>query len=207
MAKRLAEAGTSYRVHLSPAKLLQAMEEVSHITQQGRAAGCRVVQAALSTRAGVRVTREDILDVGRGYDPPGIEGRRERLQHRGEYTETEPMRVWHIDSYEKLKMFGFYVHTGIDGGANFIVYITVSTNKSATELFRGYAQAVNCFRRPDFLRCDMAYEAGLIGQDMLDHMGPGSFLVGPSTTNQSAGTGGGQQGFKKRARAWTGCYY
>jgi hypothetical protein len=81
-------------------------------------------------------------------------------------------------------MFGFYIHAGIDGGANFIVYITVSTNKSAPELFRGYAQAINRFGRPQRLRSDMAYEAGMIGQDMLDHVGPCSFLVGPSTANQ-----------------------
>lgn len=88
--------------------------------------------------------------------------------------------------YEKLKMFGFYLHAAIDGGTNFILYSTVSTNKSAKELFRGFAQAVDCFGFPQRLRSDMAREAGMIGQAMLDNVGPGSFIPGPSTGNQGS---------------------
>ena len=53
-----------------------------------------------------------------------------------------------LAAYEKLKPYGFYVHGGIDGGTNFMVYITVTLNKSAAALFRGYRQAVATFGRP-----------------------------------------------------------
>lgn len=33
-------------------------------------------------------------------------------------------------------MFGFYVHAGIDGGANFVVYVKVATTKAADVIFR-----------------------------------------------------------------------
>jgi hypothetical protein len=91
--------------------------------------------------------------------------------------------MW-LAAYEKLKMYGFYIHAGIDGGANFIVYIVVVDSKAASQLFRGYSQAVQLFGRPQAVRSDMAFEAGMIGQDMLDHVGQGSFVVGPSTANQ-----------------------
>ena len=87
-------------------------------------------------------------------------------------------------AYEKLKMFGFYFHVGIDGGANFVVYAVAATNKRAATIFAGYAAAVSAYGRPQAVRADMAFEAIPVGQDMLDHRGPGSFLVGPSTANQ-----------------------
>ena len=89
-----------------------------------------------------------------------------------------------LAAYEKLKPYGFYVHGGIDGGTNFMVYITVALNKSAAALFRGYRQAVATFGRPLMLRADMCYEATAIGQDMIDHRGPQAYLTGPSTANQ-----------------------
>ena len=81
-------------------------------------------------------------------------------------------------------MYGFYLHAGIDGGSNFVVYAVVALNKTASSLFSGYSAAVQQFGRPEALRADMAFEAGAIGQDMIDHVGQGSFLVGPSTANQ-----------------------
>lgn len=87
-------------------------------------------------------------------------------------------------AYEKLKMYGFYLHGGIDGGSNFVVYMTVALNKTAASLFRGYQQAIEAFGRPLRLRADMCFEATRIGQDIMDHRGPQSYLVGPSTANQ-----------------------
>lgn len=52
---------------------------------------------------------------------------------------------------------------------------------------RAYRQAVEAFGRPRLLRSDMALEAARVGQDMLDHVGPGSFYPGPSTANQVSG--------------------
>lgn len=88
--------------------------------------------------------------------------------------------------YEKLKMYGLYVHAGIDGGSNLFLYVVVATDKRAATLFTGYSSAVACFGRPVALRADMAFEATPIGQDMLDHVGVGSYLCGPSTANQVA---------------------
>ncbi|KAK9819596.1 hypothetical protein WJX72_000124 [[Myrmecia] bisecta] len=88
------------------------------------------------------------------------------------------------NAYEKLKPYGFYVHGGIDGGSNFVVYMTVALNKKSATLFEGYQQAINLFGRPLRLRADMCFEALAIGQDMVDHRGPQGFIAGPSTANQ-----------------------
>ena len=39
-----------------------------------------------------------------------------------------------VAGYEKLKPYGFYIHAGIDGGSNFVVYATVALNKEAASL-------------------------------------------------------------------------
>jgi hypothetical protein len=96
-------------------------------------------------------------------------------------------KVWCIAvaGYEKLKMYGIYVHGCVDGGSNFIVYMFATTNKKAASLWLPYAAAVAQYGRPLRLRADMALEAVPIGQDMLEHMGPGAYLTGRSTANQA----------------------
>lgn len=86
--------------------------------------------------------------------------------------------------YEKLKPYGFTVHAGIDGGSNFIVYATLALNKSSSSIFTGYRSAVEQYGRPGRVRADMAFEALAVGQDMLDHRGPGAYITGASVHNQ-----------------------
>lgn len=86
--------------------------------------------------------------------------------------------------YEKLKMYGFYIHACIDGGSNFAPYAIDALDKSASTLFNAYHEATNAFDHPLRLRADMCFEAVRIGQDMIDVCGPGAYLTGPSTANQ-----------------------
>ena len=98
LSNRLKEAGSGFRHHLSDSELLEALQETCHIDTHGRATGHRVRQAGLSSRAGIRAPREQILRVSREHDPEGNAARQERLIHRRQYTITEPMVLWHIDS-------------------------------------------------------------------------------------------------------------
>ena len=92
-----------------------------------------------------------------------------------------------VAGYEKLKPYGFYIHAGIDGGSNFVVYATVALNKEAASLMAGYNDAVAQYGRPLRLRADMCFEAASgIGADMIAHRGQASYLVGPSTANQAS---------------------
>ncbi len=86
--------------------------------------------------------------------------------------------------YEKLKMYGFYIHACIDGGSNFAPYAIVALDKTASTLFNAYHEATAAFEHPLRLRADMCFEAVRIGQDMIDVRGPGAYLTGPSTANQ-----------------------
>lgn len=86
--------------------------------------------------------------------------------------------------YEKLKMYGFYVHGGIDGGSRFVVYAVLALNKKGTTLRDAFDEATTAYGFPLRLRADMAFEATFVGQRMIDARGQGAYLTGPSTANQ-----------------------
>ena len=86
--------------------------------------------------------------------------------------------------HEKLKMYGFYVHGCIDGGSNFVVYVVLALDKKGVTLQNAFDSAASAYGFPLCLRADMAFEALLVGQRILDDHGPGAYLTGPSTANQ-----------------------
>lgn len=82
-------------------------------------------------------------------------------------------------------MYGFYVHGCIDGGSNFVVYVVLALDKRGVTLQNAFDSATSAYGYPLRLRADMAFEALLVGQRMLDERGPGAYLTGPSTANQA----------------------
>lgn len=91
----------------------------------------------------------------------------------------------HSAVYEELKPYGFYIHGGVDGGSNFVVYAHVALNKEAGSSMIGYRQAVAQYGRPLRLQADTCYEAASgIGADMETHRGQSSYLTGLNTANK-----------------------
>lgn len=96
--RRLAESGSSYRHHLPDDELLAQLQAVSDIQGQGRADGFRTGQAALMAHAGLRPSRQQVLDVRRAHDPDANEARQERVLRRRPYDVQTAMELWHFDS-------------------------------------------------------------------------------------------------------------
>lgn len=97
VSRRLKASGSSFRHRLSQAEIVSLAEEHCHISENGRAAGHRMVQAALFSRAGARPARQNILSALRQHDPAGTAARQERIIPRGLYSITQALVVWHID--------------------------------------------------------------------------------------------------------------
>lgn len=68
-----------------------------YLSENGRAVGHRVAQAALSARRGVCAPRADVLSALRSRDPEAVAARRERILPRRTYTVEQAMVLWHID--------------------------------------------------------------------------------------------------------------
>lgn len=64
---------------------------------------------------GLQVPRWVVAGVVRELDPEGCETRRSKRLRRRKYSVPGPNYCWHIDSYDKLKPFGFPIHGCIDG--------------------------------------------------------------------------------------------
>lgn len=86
-------------------------------------------------------------------------------------------------AYEKLKMYGFYIHACVDGGSNFVMWATLASDKASQTLFMGYQQAMQRYGRPLKVRADMCFEAHLIADDIISANGHMAYIAGPSTSN------------------------
>ena len=82
---------------------------------------------------GLDVYRQTVLDLLHIFDPEGIELRSRYGLRRREYHVLGPNFLWHMDGYNKLILFGFSIHGGIDGFSRKILWLElVTTNKNPT---------------------------------------------------------------------------
>lgn len=48
-------------------------------------------------------------------DPEGVERRKRRRLKRRRYSNPGPNFLWHVDGWDKLALFGFFIHEAVDG--------------------------------------------------------------------------------------------
>ena len=58
-------------------------------------------------------------------DPKGSELRRRHRLKRRVYLNQGPDYPWHLDGYDKLKLFGFVIHGAIDGYSRKVLWLKV----------------------------------------------------------------------------------
>ena len=51
----------------------------------------------------------------RNLDPVGVDARQRRALRCHLYYEKSSIRVWHLDGYDKFKLYGFEIHGYING--------------------------------------------------------------------------------------------
>ena len=116
-------------------KVITAIE--SELNGSGSCVGYRQMHQRMQGKYGFAVARETVRIILKVLDPNGVETRSRRRLRRREYRGRGPNFIWHIDGYDKLKPFGFYVHATIDGYSRRILWLEVSpTNKDPTYIAR-----------------------------------------------------------------------
>ena len=63
-------------------------------------------------------------------DPQGVDGRRGKSINRRDCYTDGPGDVYHIDGNDKLKKWGFAIHSGIDGFSRKILWLVVATTNN-----------------------------------------------------------------------------
>ena len=125
-------------------------------------------------------------------DLRGVALRKAGCLRRRRYFSKGPNFIWHMDSYDKLKPYGFCIYGSIDGFSRKIMWLNAYTSKSDSKLIGGYyTEAVEHYRGcPRIVRGDLGTENGRVKdfQRFLVPIPPDgtadSYLEGASTANQ-----------------------
>ena len=163
------------------------------LTKSGKLHGYRWM-AQKCKGNGLKSTQEEIRTILRIPDPEGCHRRKGRRLLRRTYISKGPDYIWHLDSYDKLKQFGFCINGCVDGFSRVIVWLSCSTTSSDPKIVGGYfIEAVmshgGC---PLVMRSDHGTENDIARsfQRFLRRSGNDpraremSYLEGPSTANQ-----------------------
>ena len=91
-------------------------------------------------------------------DPDAIELRKKGRLKRRLYFAKGPNYLWHVDSYEKLKPFGFCINGCIDGFSRYMIWLNVyHTRVNASYYVEAIGELAG---RPQLVRGNMGTENG-----------------------------------------------
>ncbi|KAG0572453.1 hypothetical protein KC19_VG096500 [Ceratodon purpureus] len=76
------------------------------------------------------------------------------------------MALWHIDSYDKLAMYGLRAHGCIDGASHYVLYGKVASDNTQETVFEPFRRAVEKLGAPLRVQSDFASKHALIRQLM-----------------------------------------
>jgi len=148
----------------------------------------------LRIRYHIHVPRRTVETILREVDPHGVEERKHRCFHRRTYGSPGPNFAWHMDGYEKLKPYGFWIHGCVDGFSRRILWLELQRSNKNPRLIARYF--INCVKAsggcPVRLMTDLGTENGIAagvqcyfraeGSD--DCAGSKAHKYVPSTANQ-----------------------
>ena len=93
------------------------------------------------------VDRKTVWIAMKSLDPEGVIARSRHKLQRGLYNARGPNYVWHIDGYDKIKLYGFAIHGSIDGYSRKICWLKVmainNNPKMIETLFLNYVSQSN----------------------------------------------------------------
>ncbi|XP_046863347.1 uncharacterized protein LOC124457101 [Xenia sp. Carnegie-2017] len=116
------------------------------------------------SREGFMIPRQKVQEMLKELDPEGCETRRAHRLRRRVYVNPGPNFCWHLDGYDKLKPFGFFIHGCIDGFSRKMLWLhlTKSNNNPQAILKLFLNLVMSCHGCPKKLRTDLGTENGLV---------------------------------------------
>jgi hypothetical protein len=87
---------------------------------------------------GIEIIKEDVRLIISALDPVGCNIRKSRKLKRRAYYAKGPNFIWHIDSYDKIKPFGFCINGAIDGFSRKMIWLEVYNNNSNPRIIGNY---------------------------------------------------------------------
>ena len=118
--------------------------------------GYRSMWNHLRQNCGIYAPRDSVMAALQELDPEGVRSRSGRKLRQRKYQSDGPNSCWHVDGYEKLKPYGFPVHSCIDGFSRKIVWLRlVKSNNDPFVIAKLYLDDVG-------VRTDCGSENGIL---------------------------------------------
>ncbi len=129
--KRILRSNNMHRRFQNQVPLRQVEDIImQEIQSSGQCFGYRAMWRRLVRDHGLRVKRNDVLNMMKVIDPEGVQLRKAHRLKRRVYSEKGPNYVWHMDGYDKLKPFGLCIHGCMDGYSRRIMWLEVSSSNN-----------------------------------------------------------------------------
>ena len=100
--------------------------------------GYRTMWHVLRLRHHINVPRRLVETLLREVDPRGVEQRKSRCLKRRMYVSPGPNFCWHMDGYDKLKLFDFSIHSCVDGFSRRILWLEVQQSNKNPRVVASY---------------------------------------------------------------------
>ena len=125
LLRRLKQYGLSRKMQVTDNTINVVRDRISTILAgPGSSEGYRSMWHRLELE-GLRVPRAVVATILRELDPQSTELRKSHRLKRRVYRNPGPNYAWHIDGYDKLKVWGFPIHGCIDGYSRKIIWLSV----------------------------------------------------------------------------------
>ena len=167
---------------------------VKEIHSSGYNLGYRALWRKLVTKYNLTVKRNTVYRILKIADPEGISNRYGNKLRRRQYINNGSDFAWHLDGYDKLAQFGFFIHGCVCGWSRKIHWLEAATTNKDPKVVGYYF--LKCVCRigglPNLIRSDKGVENSLIESLQIclrrNHTdkwaGEKSFIKGKSTRNQ-----------------------
>ncbi|XP_047242593.1 uncharacterized protein LOC124881124 isoform X1 [Girardinichthys multiradiatus] len=174
------------------------LEEVMVFVQQeimtsGQMQGYRWLHLR-AVQCGIVVSQDTVRRIIKLVDPQGVELRRARQLKRRQYNCKGPNALWHMDGYDKLKLYGIAISGCIDGFSRYVLWMEAYVTNNDPKLIASYfLKTVSCINGcPERIRADRGTENRCVEQMQMflrrnhtdSFAGDKSFVYGRSTANQ-----------------------
>ena len=105
--------------------------------------GYRALWHTLRLKYGICVPRACVQALLKEIDPDGTEQRKHHRLQRRAYKSPGLNQCWHVDSYDKLKPYGFAIHGAIDGYSCRMLWLKVTrTNNNPAVIAKFYHDCI-----------------------------------------------------------------
>ena len=128
--------------YLSPTEVRRAI--VSELRGPGQLFGYRTMWLTLKQKHGLCVKRETVMRMLRKLNPRGSLSRTRLRFIRCTYHSMGPNYLWHIDWYDKLKLFGMTISGCIDGFSRRIMWLKCGPTNNNPEVIKN--NFIDCIR-------------------------------------------------------------